>query len=550
MVWVCPVLDEPGPRSPAARSVEHLTPWLIALGLFALVAAVYANVGGLGFVNFDDPRYVTQNAHVRAGLTREGVAWAFTTMSVANWHPLTWLSHMVDVQLFGLDPGWHHWVSVLLHCCNAVLLFAALKAATGATWRSAVVAALFGVHPLHVESVAWISERKDMLSTLFWLAGTLAYVRYARQPGAGRFLPVAGAMALGLLAKPMVMTLPLVLLLLDVWPLGRVPAGAPLVASFRPLVREKLPLFALSATSAAFTFVAQRRGGAVNSLDVLSVGTRIENAVVSYASYLAKAFWPVNLAAVYPHPGLGPGGISPWKVAGAVLLLAGITGVAVWQRKRRPYLLIGWLWYVVTLVPVIGFVQIGLQGMADRYTYVPLVGIFIGLTWLAADLAGEGRARRALAISAAIAALVLCAGLARRQVGTWRDSFTLFEHALAVTEDNGMAWRNLGTAYVDAHQYPVAIAALRESLRLLPYDARTWMNLAIAQAAVGQFAESDEGFAKALRMNPNDPFVWFNLGIAEAMQGRWDRVAEAQLRLRELNPELADDLEGRLQRAR
>lgn len=544
------MLDDPGPRSPAAKSVEPLAPWLIALGLFALVAAVYANAGGLGFVNFDDPRYVTRNAHVQAGLTWSGVAWAFTTLHDANWFPLTWLSHMVDVQLFGLAPGCHHWMNVGLHCSNTILLFAALRAATGATWRSAVVAALFGLHPLHVESVAWISERKDVLSTLFWFAGTLAYVRYARRPSAGRYAMVMGAMALGLLAKPMVMTLPLALLLLDLWPLERIPAEGPRGPAFLRLVKEKLPLFALSGASAAITFVAQARGGAVNSMEVLPIGTRVANALLSYASYLGKAFWPVNLAAVYPHPGLGPGGIPQWKVAGAALLLAAITAVAVWQRTRRPYLMVGWLWYLVTLAPVIGLVQVGLQGMADRYTYVPLVGIFVGVTWLAADLAGEGRVRRPLAIAAASAALVLCAGLARRQAGYWRDSFTLFEHALAVTEDNGMAWRNLGTAYVDAHQYPIAIAALRESLRLLPYDARTWMNLAIAQAAVGQFAEADDAFARALRMNPNDPFVWFNLGIAEAMQGRWDRVAEVQLRLRELNPELADDLERRLRRAR
>jgi protein O-mannosyl-transferase len=516
----------------------------------ALVALTYGSAAGLGAVNFDDPRYVFQNPHVQRGLTGEGVAWALTTFHAGNWHPLTWISHMLDVELFGLDPGHHHLVNAILHGAATLLLFGFLGAATGHLWRSALAAALFAAHPLHVESVAWISERKDLLCAAFWFLACRAYLSYARRPGAARYALVAGAMALALLCKPMAVTLPAVLLLLDFWPLGRVAPGAPLPARVLGLVREKVPLLALSAASSALTLLAQSRGGAVSDVPTLGAGARIGNAVLSYALYLGKTVWPLDLAVVYPHPFLGAGGISAWGVAGSALLLAAITALAAWQRSRRPWLAVGWLWYLVALLPVIGLVQVGLQGMADRYTYVPLVGIFIALAWLAGE-AAEAPGPRRIAAALACAGLVLgSSALARRQVETWRDSFTLFGHALEVTTDNWLALRNLGVAWQDARQPEKAIPALEESLRLMPGDGQTWMNLGIAYASVRRYADARSCLERAAEMRPGDGHVWFNLGIFYLLSGQAERVPEVELRLRPIDPDLAERLAERAARAR
>jgi tetratricopeptide (TPR) repeat protein len=533
---------------PEASGSGRSSFWLAALGIVLLVAAIYGQVAGHGFVNFDDPRYVYRNARVQAGLTWEGVAWAFGTLQVSNWHPLTWLSHMLDVSLFGVEPGWHHLVNVLLHALDSVLVLAVFQLATGRTWRSAAVAALFAVHPLHVESVAWISERKDVLSTLFWLLAMLAYLRWVRAPGRGRYALVLAAFALGLLSKPMVVTLPVALLLLDWWPLARLPApGLGLARSAALLLREKVPLLVLSAASAAVTFLAQAKGGSVSPEEVLPLFVRLENAVGSLAAYLAQTVWPTGLAAIYPHPGLAPAGIPASKVAASAALLAAITAAAVWQRRRRPYLLMGWAWYLVTLMPVIGIVQVGIQARADRYTYLPHLGLFAAAVWLLADAAeASALRRRALAAAAALGLAALSAA-AWRQAGYWKDSFTLFEHALAVTRDNGAAWRNLGAAHVDAGQFGPAIAELNESLRLAPYDGQTWLDLAIAHASTGQPGLAEQAFRESLRRRPGDPLVWFNLGIAMAMQGRWNDVAEVREQLRRLSPEMADQLDRRLQ---
>ncbi len=541
------MLEAPATRPPGAgRPRDAVTTWLVALGLAALVAAVYWGVGEHGFINSDDPRYVYQNPRVRAGLTMDGVRWAFTTFHAANWHPLTWLSHMLDVDLFGVDPGWHHRVNVLLHAINAVLLFVLLRSASGAIWRAALVAALFAVHPLHVESVAWVAERKDVLSTLFAFLAMIAYVRWVRRRTPSRYALVAVALALGLLSKPMLVTLPLVLLLLDWWPLGRFADG--FRPSAAPLVREKLPLLALSAASCAVTYVAQARGGAVSSVQGLPLGIRLANAALSYVGYLAKAFWPSRLAAVYPHPALTSGGMPAASVVASVLLLAGITSLVLWQARRRPWLVTGWLWYLVTLVPVIGIVQVGMQAMADRYTYVPLTGIFVALAWSVPDVAAARRLRVGLVGAAAILVLV-ASGVARRQVGYWRDDFTLLGHALAVTEENSVAWRNLGAAYVDTRQYAPAIPALRESLRLVPSDPKAWINLGIAFASLGEDSEAVSSFHEAIRLDPADAFAWYNLGVAHAKQGRWDRAVEIEERLRRTNPDLAHQLWTRLRRA-
>jgi tetratricopeptide (TPR) repeat protein len=527
-----------------------LAPWVAALGLAGLVALAFGAAGGLGFVNIDDPRYVFQNPQVSRGLTGDGLAWAFTSFHAGNWHPITWLSHMLDVELFGLDPGRHHVVNVVLHGIAALLLLGFLRSATGHTWRSALAAALFAVHPLHVESVAWISERKDVLSAIFWLLACWAYVGWVRRRGPARYAAVAAAFAFGLMSKPMVVTLPVALLLLDFWPLGRVSATAPLRSQALALLREKVPLLALSLASGAATLLAQSHGEAVSSLPVLQPTARIGNAVLSYAIYLGKTLWPSSLAAVYPHPSLGPGGLQAGQVASSALLLAALTAVAFWQRRRRPYLTVGWLWYLVTLLPVIGLLQVGLQGMADRYTYVPLVGIFVALSWLAAEVAEGSRARRAAVAAGCIGLVLACAALARRQVGTWRDSVSLFGHALEVTSDNWLALRNLGIAHLDARRPAEAIAALERSLRLMPHDGQAWMNLGIAYATVQRYQEAGRCLRRAVEMRPGDDHVWFNLGIFYLLSGQWDGVPEVEQRLRQLNPEMAERLAQRAARAR
>ena len=529
-------------------SVGGRRPWVVAALLAAAVTAVYWHVGTLGFVNFDDPRYVTQNTHVQRGLTLDGLVWAFSTFQVGNWHPLTWLSHMLDVELFGLDPGRHHVVNVVLHAVDTALLFAVLHVGTRRLWRSAFVAALFAVHPLHVESVAWISERKDVLSTLFWLLGTLAYIRYTRRPGAARMLVVALAMGLGLLSKPMLVTFPLTLLLLDVWPLARISPARLLTRDVLGLMGEKGPLLALSAASCVVTIMAQSRGGAVTSTGVLSLGDRLGNALVSYVVYLAKTFWPTRLAAVYPHPALGPGGLPTWQPLAALVVLTAISAAVLWQRGRRPYLAVGWAWYLVTLFPVVGVMQVGLQAMADRYTYVPLIGIFTAVTWLAADVAAPWRyGRRALG---AVAGFLLAASgaVAQRQVEHWRDSFALFGHALEVVPDNWLALRNLGAAHQDARQYASAISSLEASLRLMPHDGQVWMNLALSYSSVGRHEEAIPCFDRALRMRPDDPIVWYNDAVAAAMRGDAERLGRAAERLSQLDPVLAGRLTDVLRR--
>ena len=530
----------------AGTSHIDARPLLIALLLVTAVAGVYWECGHYEFINLDDPTYVYQNPHVRSGLTKDGLAWAFTTFYAGNWHPLTWISHMTDVEAFGLEPGWHHRVSVFLHGLNAVLLFFVLRMMTSAVWRSALVAALFAVHPLRVESVAWIAERKDVLSTFFLLLALLAYVFYVRRPAAARYLAVLAAFVLGLLSKPMLVTLPLLLLFLDYWPLGRIAAGSLTPRSVRGLLTEKLPLFVLSTFSCAFTYVAQLRGGAVSSTAVIPVATRAANALVSCLSYLGKFAYPVALAALYPHPGSRPGGIPTWEVVGSALVLAATSGICLWQWRSRPYLVVGWLWYLVTLLPVIGLVQVGVQGLADRYTYVPMIGIGIAGVWGIASLVQPSRFWRHATLLVAGIVLGTFVILARVQAGYWRDSFTLFGRTLEVTQDNWVAWSTLADAYYDAKRYPSAIGAFRESLRLMPNDARAWLNLAIAYGAVGQPTDSTECFREALRLSPNNPYVLYNLGAARVMQGQREAALEAYEHLRQADVELAQRLKKQI----
>ena len=390
----------------------RMRPGWIAIVLLAVTMMAYSAVGSFGFVNFDDPDYVYRNLQVAQGLTWSGVQWAFTTGHASNWHPLTWISHMLDVQVFGLHPGAHHVINLLLHLANTLLLFGVLQRSTGATGRSALVAALFAVHPLHVESVVWIAERKDVLSTLFFMLTLWAYVSYTHSPALRRYLAVFVLLALGLMAKPMLVTLPFVLLLLDLWPLKRVGVDAWDRATATRLVVEKIPLFALVAISSIVTFLVQREGGAVINLEGISLALRLSNALLSYIAYIGNMVWPSGLAILYPYPG----SIPMWKSAAALALLLAASAAAIMAVRRRPYVTVGWFWYVGTLVPVIGIVQVGTQAMADRYTYIPLIGLFLLIAWGGYDLPGRESSRR-VPLAAVCVMMVATLGVA-----TWNQS--------------------------------------------------------------------------------------------------------------------------------
>ena len=517
-----------------------------ALSVVALAVAVYWPVGDFGFVAYDDLAYVADNEVVRRGLSLGGVAWAFTTFTAANWHPLTWLSLMLDVSLFGVDPGWHHRINLAWHCAGSLLLFVFLLRATGSTWPSWSVAALFAVHPLHVESVAWIAERKDVLSAFFWLLAMLAHQWNANRPSMLRGASVGGAMALGLLAKPMLVTLPFALLLLDIWPLRRIQPGAITPRSLWVLVRQKLPLLALSVLASAITWTAQARSGAVRSMQWLPPSPRVGNAVLSYVIYLEKTVWPLSLAALYPHPGYTESGVPALQVAGAVLTLAVLSGLAIWQWRTRPVLLVGWLWYLGTLIPVIGLVQVGQQGMADRYTYLPSIGLFFAFTWGFAALMDRVRLPLAAQVAAAAAAVLACSVVARHQVGYWRDTEALFSHATEVTRGNWLAWKNLGAEQYRRGKIAAAMQSFEWQTAIAPTDPDGWFNLGMARNAMGRYAEAADAFEQAVRVEPADVESWFDLGIASALARRLDRSKVAVARLRAIDSARADALEALL----
>jgi tetratricopeptide (TPR) repeat protein len=544
----------------------------LALGalLITVTLAAFSPAVNFQFLAYDDSVYVANNPRVQEGLTWRNVRWALTTVNVSNWHPLTWLSHMLDCTLFGLDAGLHHLTSVLLHTANGVLLFFVLTAMTHALWRSALAAALFAVHPLHVESVAWVAERKDVLSTFFWVLALGAYVRWTRAPHLTRYALVVLAFALGLMAKPMLVTFPFVLLLLDAWPLGRVASGV------RPmrLVWEKVPLFALAAAASAITVVAQGAGGAVRSIADVSIYDRMANALLSYAGYLGKTLWPVDLACFYPYRR----GTPAVAVGAAALLLAAISVATIRAARRRPYLLVGWLWFLGTLVPVIGIVQVGPQGMADRYTYVPLIGIFIIVSWGLADLLASVSAPQsfrgrdatagprcaddptlrpvwsAAAAVVAVLAIGACFALTRRQVAYWRDGVTLFEHAHHVVGDDNVVLFDLAGEFLRQGHPDEAMAHYREALRLTRHATATspsladvlieqgWPAAAAARQAAGltfhlgnalwgeqRIDDAMAQYSETIRLDPDMAEARNNLGLALEARGR---QAEATMQYR------------------
>lgn len=515
---------------PDARSATPAQLWSVRAALAAITVAAYVGVWRNGFVSWDDPSYVSENPHVLAGLTWSGVRWAFTSTQGGNWHPLTWLSHMADVQLFGADPGMHHAIALVLHIVNAVLLFGALFRMTGAAGRSAFVAALFAVHPLHVESVAWAAERKDVLSTLFWMLGIAAYVAYTERPHARRFALVAIAFVLGLMTKAMVVTLPFVLLLLDLWPLAR-HKGSTWVA----LVREKVPLIGLAFVLSVVAFLAQRHAGATAQLAGVPAGLRVGNALVSYVRYVGKTVWPAGLAALYPFPE----SLQGWKIASAAIALAAVSALAIGSRVRRPYVTVGWFWYVGTLVPVIGFVQVGYQAMADRYTYIPSIGLFIIAAWGADELLASWPRRRLVGATAAAAAILTCAFLTHAQVLVWRDGVTLWSHTVDVTSRNFIAQTNLGYELARHGRFDEAVVQYRAALATSPGYVLARQNLGLALSEEGKYGDAIDAFQKALRLEPGNAVMHADLGLALANAQRdSEAIAQYQEALR-LQPNLA-----------
>jgi hypothetical protein len=541
------------PRSSAVPEASVLrryrSEFLISLFLATITFAIYGHVLQNELVDFDDLTYITSNPHVLTGLTGPNIRWAFTTNYAGNWHPLTWLSLQLDAQLFGPKPWAFHLTNLLLHCANSVLLFVVLRAMTGAVWRSAVVAALFAWHPLHVESVAWAAERKDVLSTFFWMLTLGVYFLYVRLPGWRRYLAylaVCVCLALGLLAKPMLVTLPFVLLLLDFWPLGRLPpnklqtpSSATAAWKLLRLFLEKVPLFTLVAASCLITWQAQQRGGAVQSLAQFPLSVRAANALVACVGYLGKMLFPVDLAAYYPHP---RDSLTAGQVAGAGLLLLAVTIIAVGAVRHRPYLLVGWLWYLGTLVPVLGLVQVGDQAMADRYTYVPLIGIFVALTWACGDALARWRSAWLVLLPASAVLLVFCVLLTWLQVGFWHDSYSLWAHADEVTTDNVVAKYNLGV-YFTRRDPEKAKEFYRDVVGI------EWNNLD-AHNALGMLLLSQGKYAEALE---HQTAVLEIKAAASAEAGRWQEAIELQRRALEnataaKRPESARKIEARLRR--
>ena len=518
--------------------------WLrlgICISLAVLTWVVFGQLLQYDFINYDDPRYVYENTNITNGLTIGGIAWAFTHIHSMNWHPLTTISHMLDCQLYGLKPGAHHFTNVLLHSIVAILLLLVLQrmtggpSGTGSIWRSAFVAAVFAIHPLRVESVAWIAERKDVLSGVFFMLTLLTYFRYVRVRSIGHYLTVLFMFALGLMCKPMLVTLPFVLLVLDYWPLGRIRGQKSDVSGHENLVMlvvEKIPLVGLSAISSVVTFLAQR--GAVGWTEQLPVLARINNAVVTYAAYMWQMLWPVKLAVFYPHP---ESRLPLWEIILCLLLLIGITAAAVVLRKSRPYFITGWLWYLGMLVPVIGLVQVGWQGRADRYTYLPQIGLYIAITWGIADVTAAWRWQREILTAGTAIVVGLLSWRASVQASYWRDSETLFTHALAVTSNNDVAENNLGIVFLQKGNLDEAISLLQAAVDLRPENSPAHENLAKALLQKGQVTDALVHYRRLLELQPDNIEVHNIVGTVLIQQGQAREAVEEWQKVLAIQPD-------------
>ncbi len=521
------------------------TLYLIILLLIVSTYIAFAGVLRAGFTNCDDNGYVTQNAQIKAGISWETIVWSFTTTKYANWHPLTWLSLALDKTLFGLDATYFHATNLFFHLLSSILLFVVLRQMTRSLWQSAFVAFVFALHPLHVESVAWISERKDVLAGFFMMLTLGAYVLYHQSSQKKYYFLTIALFTLGLMAKPMLVTLPFVLLLLDYWPLNRMILNNMRLKSEkkRPTLTlqqclvEKVPLIALSLASSVVTFLAQQRGEAMKMGDSLPIQERVINGIISYAQYIGKTILPIDLAIFYPHPGSQ---FSPGLLVGASILLSVIT-IIVWKNKtQRPFLLVGWLWFLGTLIPMIGFVQVGMQGMADRYMYMPIIGLAFMLAWGIPSFITSWKHRRSLFIGAFTFVIVGMMFGTYTQVVHWKNSKALMEHALAVTSGNYFAHYCLGLDLADSGKTEEAILHFREALRIKPTFPLTYNNLGAALSRKGKYDEAISNFRESISIMPLHAPTYNNFGVTLAQQGKLDEAATHWTRAVELDPEFAD----------
>ena len=522
----------PKPREGGRTEPRVFRPgvWLVAIALAVFVLIVYSQLSSHTFISVDDGDYVHANPHVTGGLTAANVAWAMTSGFAANWHPLTWMSLQADVSAFGAEPGPLHMANVAWHMLNTLLLFGLLRAMTGSVWRSAFVAALFGIHPAHVESVAWIAERKDVLSTAFWLGTTWAYVSWTRKPSLGRYAAMLGLFALGLMSKPMLVTLPATLLLLDVWPLNR----SSVTWSRRLL--EKAPLFAMAVASSVITMMVQQ--AAIASLDLVPFPVRLANAVLSFGRYLVTLFWPVNLAILYPlnQPPMA-------RVMLSALVIAAITLLAWWLRRTSPFVLVGWLWFLGTLVPVIGIVQVGMQSMADRYTYIPAIGVFIAAVWGFWAFASRVRISPVVAVSIGAAVVAMLTVAAHAQAATWATNETLWRQAVLATTNNPRAHIELGIVYGKQSRHAEAEAELRQALQLkmTTVDAKDlFRNLSGSLMAQGKVTEAIPQLIQAIDLDKERMDLRHQLGLAYARVGRTDDAIATWQAALQIDPKLED----------
>jgi tetratricopeptide (TPR) repeat protein len=532
-------------RFTLTRKITPIRPQvLISLALTVAIVVVYWQVRHFDFIYvYDDLEYVIENRHVHRGISVEGIAWALRTFHSANYHPLTWLSHMLDAQLYGVDPGQHHLTNVLFHIANTLLLFVLFYRMTGFAWRSGFVAALFALHPLHVESVAMIAERKDVLCTFFWMLTLLSYTTYTAQQKAGWYFVTLAGFVLGLLAKPMAVTLPFVLLLLDFWPLDRfkTPAGGvvkgpQLRSTVIRLILEKTPFFVLSAIASWVTFLAQLSKGAVAAPEVYPLAQRVTNAAVSYGSYLGKTFWPYPLAVFYPYRTT----IAPWQFIAALLLIAAVTALVLIGFRKHPFLIVGWLWYLGTLVPVIGLVQVGDQAMADRYTYIPLIGIFILIAWGGAEILKNRRYKAFVCTAASAVIFPILMVLTWVQISTWSDGITLFRHAAGIFEGSWVIHNNLGAALHRKGENTAAIQQFKMALDISPGNADAHYNLAVFFGSQGKTAQAVAHYRKTLRMKPDHVEALNNLGGELIVRGDTADGIKYCQRALEIDPQYAN----------
>ena len=514
---------------------------LVCLFLALSILAVYWQVRTHDFVNFDDNVYVTDNPHVKAGLTLESIAWSFRGVHHGNWHPLTWISHMIDVSLYGMNPGQHHLTSVLFHIINTLLLFLVFRRMTNDLWKSGFVAALFALHPLHVESVAWVSERKDVLCAFFWLLSMWSYFWYTEKPCVARYMLILLFLIMGIMSKPMIVTFPFVLLLLDYWPLGRLSFSDPKshIAAFRKsdlrLLFEKIPLFVFVAISCVLTFLAEKSGGSVRDLGSLPFEDRVANALVSYVLYMEKTFWPQEICVLYPHPMSWP----LWQTVLAALLLIFISLGALLSMRKLPYFAVGWLWYLGTLVPVIGLVQVGNQSMADRYTYMPAIGIFIIIGWGVPSLFAKLHCGKWIPATASIALLSILMTTTWMQIRYWNSSITLFEHTLNVTNNNPIMHYGMGVSLSQSGKSKEAMVHYKKAIDIDAACYKAHNNLGFELASQGKDTEAISHYREALRINPTYGNAHNNLGNALIRLGKLDEAIEHYRKALRANPRSA-----------